>query len=194
MQTGVLDAANTILQLTRRDGNTNPTDSTPANLYSHPRRLQLGNDGLTFEEQKSHFTLWSFLNSPLLLGSDIANMGADLQALLLNSEITGLNQDRLGYPGRIAGNTDNGQAEVWAKKLAANGAVAAILFNKWNVTTNITVDFKLHLNLTTGAAVDVRDLWLQKNVGEKVTSGSWTTSVPSHGVVALKVSPSTTPT
>ena len=71
-------------------------------------QLQLGNDGLTAEEQKSHYTLWALMNSPLLLGTDITNMAVGLKALLLNAEIAGLNQDALGYPGRVALRLGNG--------------------------------------------------------------------------------------
>ena len=63
--------------------------------------LQLGNGGLSFEEQKSHYTLWAVMCSPLLLGTDITNMDDALKTLLLNKEIAALSQDPLGYPGHV---------------------------------------------------------------------------------------------
>ena len=151
--------------------------------------LQLGNDGLNVEEQKSHFTLWAFINSPLLLGSDITNLDKDVVALLLNVEITALNQDSLGYPGRVTGSAAGTTLEeVWEKKLAG-GAVAAVLFNKGDASSTMTVDFAKHLNISASAVVTVRDLWQQSDVGKNVKAGSWSASVPPHGVVVLKVTP-----
>ena len=151
-------------------------------------QLQLGNDGLTAEEQKSHYTLWALMNSPLLLGTDITNMAAGLKALLLNAEIAALNQDTLGYPGRVAlrlGNAGCGAntSEVWEKKLA-DGSLAAVLFNRCAQPANVTAVFAA-LNIS-WSAVAVRDLWAQRELGS--AAGGWSALVPPHGVVALRLS------
>jgi alpha-galactosidase len=36
--------------------------------------LEVGNGGLTFNEEISHFCLWSIMKAPLILGCDINNI------------------------------------------------------------------------------------------------------------------------
>ena len=144
--------------------------------------LQLGNDGLSFEEQKSHYTLWALMCSPLLLGSDITNMGLALKTLLLNREIATLNQDPLGYPGRIA-HVLSPTSEIWQKEMSG-GATAAVLFNKGSTPLNITLNFSV-LNISHSSRT-VRDLWARRTLGR--SASRWTALVQSHGVVALLLS------
>jgi alpha-galactosidase len=40
--------------------------------WNDPDMLQVGNGRLTIDEQKSHFSLWAALKSPLLLGFDVS--------------------------------------------------------------------------------------------------------------------------
>lgn len=40
--------------------------------WNDPDMLQVGNGQLTVDEQKSHFSLWAALKSPLLLGFDVS--------------------------------------------------------------------------------------------------------------------------
>jgi alpha-galactosidase len=35
--------------------------------------MEIGNDELTIEEQRTHFAAWTFLKSPILLGTDVSN-------------------------------------------------------------------------------------------------------------------------
>ena len=76
--------------------------------------------------------------------------------------------------------------EVWAKPLQA-GDVAAIFLNRSPRTQDITADWKT-LGLPAGKKVSVRDLWLGKNLAEGVTGSYTARAVPSHGVLAAKLS------
>ena len=64
--------------------------------------LQVGNVGLTPEEQKSHFSLWSIMSAPLLAGTDIEHASAATLAILTAKEIVEVNQD-LGIAGKLQG-------------------------------------------------------------------------------------------
>jgi len=33
--------------------------------------LEVGNEGLTFEEEKTHFALWAISKAPLIIGCDL---------------------------------------------------------------------------------------------------------------------------
>lgn len=55
-----------------------------------------GDSALTVTEQQSHFTLWSALKSPLVLGNDPRTMTNATLRILSNSEVISVNQDQLG--------------------------------------------------------------------------------------------------
>ncbi len=81
-----------------------------------------------------------------------------------------------------------GATEVWAGPLS-NQETVVVLFNRGEVEADITADFSLAgaPNPTTGSFA-VRDLWAHEDLG--IFQGSFTaTSVPPHGVVAVKLTP-----
>ena len=49
--------------------------------------VQVGNVGLTPEEQKSHFSLWAIMSAPLLAGTDIEHASAATLAILTAPEV-----------------------------------------------------------------------------------------------------------
>lgn len=59
-----------------------------------------GDAQLTETEQRSHFSLWSALKSPIVLGNDPRSMSAATRAILLNADVLAVNQDRLAAPVR----------------------------------------------------------------------------------------------
>jgi alpha-galactosidase len=36
--------------------------------------LEVGNGGMTIEEEKTHFALWCIAKSPLIIGTDLTNI------------------------------------------------------------------------------------------------------------------------
>ena len=56
----------------------------------------VGLTGCTEEEYKLHFSFWSFLSSPLMIGCDIRNMTEETKRILLNKDIIAINQDTAG--------------------------------------------------------------------------------------------------
>jgi len=150
--------------------------------YNDMDMLEVGR-GLTAEEDKSHFSMWCIMSSPLVLGNDMTTISQTTKNILTNKEAIAVNQDTTGLQAKIV--TDNGAGlQVWAKSL--NGKLsnerAVVLFNRSAIATSMTVKWK-DLNLI-GAAM-VRDLWLKSDVG--TLDSMYTATVPSHGVVMLKV-------
>ena len=68
--------------------------------WNDPDMLEIGNGGMTFEEEKIHFGLWCISKSPLLIGCDITNMSKETFEILTNPEVISINQDPLGIQGR----------------------------------------------------------------------------------------------
>ena len=101
-------------------------------------------------------------------------------AVLSNDEVIAIDQDPLGKQGR---KVLRGTTEVWAKNLAG-GDTAAMLLNRRDAPARIECSFAA-LGFEPGAAVTVRDLWAAADIG--VLTDAYTTEVPSHGVVLLRL-------
>jgi hypothetical protein len=104
-------------------------------------------------------------------------------AILTNPDIIAVDQDSLGAQGTVVA-TPSANLEIWSKPMAGTNTRAVALFNRTGSAASMTVQWST-IGIPTGAAT-VRDLWNQKDLGP--FTGSYTaSSVPSHGVVVLKV-------
>jgi alpha-galactosidase len=151
--------------------------------WNDPDMLEVGNGGMTTEENRSHFSLWALLAAPLLAGNDIANMSADTKQILLNKEVIAVDQDPLGIQGHRV--RKSGDLEVWSKQLA-DGGRAVILLNRGAATASISADWA-DIGYPPTVKATVRDLWAKKDMGK--FAANYTAQVPSHGVVMIRVNP-----
>lgn len=144
--------------------------------------LQVGR-GMSYEEDKTHFTMWCMLNSPLLAGNDLRYMSAETIAILTNKEIIALNQDPLVYQARRL--VDDGDLEVWAKPLIStmSGKVAVTLLNRSDKTETMTFNIDT-VGLDASEGYSYRNIWEQKDF-EKTNKDALSFEVPAHGVVVL---------
>jgi alpha-galactosidase len=108
--------------------------------WNDPDMLEVGNGGMTFDEYKTHFTLWSMLAAPLLAGNDLAAMTPETKLILMNKEIIAVNQDTLGQQATCY--RDNGDYQIWIKGLS-NNEKAVCLLNKSDEKKTVLVDFSL---------------------------------------------------
>ncbi len=138
--------------------------------WNDPDMLEVGNGGMTTEEYKTHFSLWCMLAAPLMAGNDLGKMSPETASILKNDEIIALDQDTLGKQGFCM--RDNGDYEIWIKKLAGNEK-AACLLNRGDEEKTVQVDFNVLLKANDGywnsdpyklADYKVRDLWDHKEV------------------------------
>lgn len=154
----------------------------------HPTRL-------TPNEQYSHVSLFSLLAGPILIGCPIEQLDAFTLNLLSNDEVIEVNQDPLGKSARLV--LEEQGVQVWLKQLE-DGAYAVGIFNtadfgktpasyfRWEdeQAANYTLDFnKLKLK----GLFNVRNVWTQKEVA--ANAKSFKATVPHHGVVLLKLTP-----
>ncbi|KAF9583617.1 hypothetical protein BGW38_009018 [Lunasporangiospora selenospora] len=97
------------------------------------------NEGLTFEEQRSQFGLWTIMASPLILSTDVKILSTSQIAYLTNPESISINQDPLGIQGRFARLTvDN---DVLVKPLANSSQRAVAILNKRSESSNVTIPY-----------------------------------------------------
>ena len=146
--------------------------------------LQVGR-GMSYEEDKTHFSMWCMLSSPLLAGNDLRQMSPQTISILTNKELIAINQDKLVYQARRL--LDIGDLEVWAKPLGStiSGQVAVALLNRSN--KEATISFAPDsLGLQAGKGYTIRNLWTKKDYplsSEKEVRFP----VAAHGVVVLKL-------
>mmetsp|Transcript_23050 Transcript_23050/g.17479 ORF Transcript_23050/g.17479 Transcript_23050/m.17479 type:complete len:126 (+) Transcript_23050:471-848(+) len=53
--------------------------------------LEVGNGGMTIEEEKSHFALWAIAKSPLIIGTDLTDLRKESLKVLKNEEVIAIN-------------------------------------------------------------------------------------------------------
>lgn len=149
--------------------------------WNDPDFLEVGNGGMTFDEQKSHFSLWALMAAPLMAGNDLTNMSEQTKSILLNRDVIAVDQDSVGRAGDRV--WQQGPLEIWARPLSG-GAIAVGLFNQLTSATHITVNLA---DLGIHSDAEAKDLWAHRRVG--ILHGSYTAVVPGHGVVMLRLQP-----
>ncbi|KAG8727244.1 hypothetical protein FRC11_013632 [Ceratobasidium sp. 423] len=142
--------------------------------------LEVGNSGMTVEEQKTHFAFWAAAKSPLLIGTTLARISTDALAILKNPRLLAVNQDSLGksigLQRRYAGDKD-----IWSGPLA-DGSTVVIVINWQNSARSLTFDLA-DIGASSANAVD---LWTGSSLGK--LTGSYTANIAAHGSFALKLS------
>lgn len=169
-----------------------------ADLWMHSRpghyndmdMLQVGR-GMSYEEDKAHFSMWSMMHSPLLLGNDLTNMSKETLKIITNKEIIALNQSPFVYQARRL--VDHGDLELWAKPLVStmSGEVAVALLNRSNKETDINLDLEV-IGIDAKEGYVMRDLWTKKNYPSN-SLPKRAFKVPARGVVVLKVTGTSLP-
>lgn len=145
--------------------------------------LQVGR-GMSFEEDKTHFSMWCMMASPLLAGNDLRTMTPETLTILTNNELIAINQDPLVYQARRL--RDEGDLEIWARPLKSelSGEVAVALLNRSDSEKSMRFDLSL-VGIDGSAGFSVKDCW--SGVEERTTGMSQSRVVPAHGVVILKL-------
>lgn len=147
--------------------------------------LQVGR-GMTETEDRTHFTMWCMMNSPLLAGNDLRAMTPETIAILTHPELIALNQDPLAYQARRL--RDDGNAELWAKPLGTidGGNIAVTLLNRDSQETSISFNLA-EIGIVAAEGYSVRDLWQRQDIdtASKLERRSFT--VPAHGAVVLRI-------
>jgi len=151
--------------------------------WNDPDMLEVGNGGMTTTEYRSHFSLWCILAAPLIAGNDIRSMSPEIAEILTDKEVIAVDQDQQGLQGRRV--KREGNLEVWAKQLA-DGSRAVALLNRGATEAKISVSWS-DIGYPDYLPASVRDLWAMKDLGK--STGSFSASVASHGVVMVKIKP-----
>ncbi len=166
--------------------------------------MEIGNGDLTIQEQRTHFAVWCFLKSPILLGTDVrpheplddfystlsllqlSNLNTTQLAIIKNTELLTFHQDpTIGKPAAPFTSSPSstsppefyvGQSSKGMHVFIVNtGAAASKSFNFADVPGLGSGSFKVH------------DMWTGADVG--TFAGSFTTTVDTHDTAAFLVTP-----
>lgn len=166
-----------------------------AGAWNDPDMLEVGNGKLTYEENKSHFTLWCMMAAPLILGNDVRTLlnsdgkvdeNNKILSIITNKNLIAIDQDKKGVQCRRM--KTNAISDVLVKPLE-NGDTAVCLFNKCPTAMNMMVSLNevaslSYTDLSVSADYSYCELWSGE---QAVTNDKITADVPSHGVKVFRV-------
>jgi alpha-galactosidase len=160
--------------------------------WNDPDMLEVGNGGMSFIEDRAHFTMWCMMAAPLMAGNDLRNMTDETKSILMNKEVIALDQDLLGYQGYRA--MTMGEIELWVKPLM-NGDFAICFFNRSDFAKDLNFPWQKHSfndigrpdkPLEFSLPWKVRDLWQKKDMG--TTREDLQVTLKPHDVVLYRLS------
>ena len=153
--------------------------------------MEVGN-GMTEAEDRSHFSLWAIMASPLIAGNDLRNMSETTRKILTNKEMIAINQDPLGIQAMKW--IDDGDIEVFIKPLDKS-EYALLFLNRADNEKNYVHDWafnemkddisKREMNFTKESFI-WKNLWSDAK-GD--TTSKLELTIPAHDVVVLRLSP-----
>jgi alpha-galactosidase len=149
--------------------------------WNDPDMLEVGNGGMSDTEYRTHFSLWSEMSAPLLIGSDIRTASPATLAILKNPDVIAVDQDPLGKQGTVL--SSSGGHVVMSRQLA-NGDRAVTLTNENGSAATLSTTASA-AGLPGASSYKLSNLWTK---AVSSTGGTISASVPAHGTVMYRVS------
>lgn len=128
----------------------------------------VGLQGCNDVQYKTHFSVWAFLGSPLMIGCDVRNMSEETKKILTNEEIIRINQDAAcRQPVRMTGIWEGEDMLIYARYLS-DGYIAIGCFNlsENKGMARLNLD-ELGLPYSTGKNLKLRELWTGEETSVK---------------------------
>ncbi|KAF7191907.1 putative alpha-galactosidase D [Pseudocercospora fuligena] len=141
--------------------------------------LEVGNPGMTADEQASHFAIWTYFKSALMVSTAVPSMSTATQNILQNKDLIAINQDSLGEPVKLVQRYTNDR-DVYAGSLS-NGDRAVLLLDQSNTARSLSINFT-DLGI---ASATVKNLWTGRTTTGQT---SYTAQVNAHGSLPLRLS------
>ena len=148
--------------------------------WNDPDMLEVGNEGMTEDEYRSHFSLWAMLAAPLMAGNDLRAMTDTTRDILVAPEVLAVDQDALGRQGRRVRRTDT--TEIWVRELVGD-SYAVLLLNRSETRANVRVLWE-ELGISGLRSARARDLWERADLG--VRDGWYERTLAPHACALVK--------
>ncbi len=130
--------------------------------WNDPDMMIVGLDGLSDAQNRSLFSLWCLMASPLIAGNDVRTMTRPTIDTLTNLEAIAVDQDPLGVQGRCV--WDDGNVSLWAGKPLFDGSRAALLFYQGRYRAEQKILWE-EIGFSAADSLYVRDLWKHETSG-----------------------------
>ena len=128
----------------------------------------VGLSGCNDTQYRTHFSIWAFMGSPLMIGCDIRSMNPATLDILTNDELIAINQDpACRQPYKLSAIWAGDDLITYAKQLA-NGDLAIGMFNlsEEKCIAHINMD-EFGLPLSTGQTLLLHDIWTKEDSSVK---------------------------
>jgi alpha-galactosidase len=141
--------------------------------------LEVGNQGMTFDEQATHFAAWAMLKSALMISTDVSSLSNEAVAVLQNKGLLAINQDSAVKPITLKQRWTSDR-DLWSGDLA-NGDIAVLVVDLSNARRTLS----LQLSQLGIQSATIKDLWSGQTTQN---AGSYSKQVNAHGSLALRLS------
>jgi hypothetical protein len=136
---------------------------------------------LSADEERSQMALWSMMAAPLILSTDVGALTAEELAIVGNTDVIAVDQDRLGEPGTVV--SRDAVKDILVRPLQ-NGDRAVAVFNRGESPISVNVPVTTAgFTAPAGCSYSVKNLWTGQ------TSGAISATVPRHGTAIFRVTP-----
>jgi len=160
--------------------------------WNDPDMLQVGNGGMTVNEDRAHFSMWCMLAAPLMAGNDLKNMSSQTHDILTNIDAIDIDQDTKGIQG-FKYKSEEG-LEIWLKPLSAGDWAVCFLNRSVDIKTidfdwiknKINDEFSKRILNASVETFKIKDVWTKKELGD--TQKPLKAVVLSHDVLLLRLS------
>ncbi|GAB3802744.1 hypothetical protein GCM10028798_20630 [Humibacter antri] len=122
-------------------------------FWNDPDMLEVGNGGMSDDEQRSHFALWAQLSAPLLIGCDLRSASPSTLRILGARGLIRVDQDVLGAAPAVIRSSPG---ELVLLKRLANGSWSLSITNLAPRLQRISVTAQ---ELGVGSRFTGKDLW-----------------------------------
>jgi alpha-galactosidase len=116
---------------------------------------------LTFEEYKTHFSIWAMFSSPLMLGCDVRSMTDETLAIVGNRDVIAINQDPLC--AQLFFSRSGSQEKFIACRLLDGGDIAIGVFNLSDTDLNVwsccLLLNEVGIDVSSKKTLHMRELW-----------------------------------
>ena len=162
------------------------------NHWNDPDMLEVGN-GMSYAEDKSHFSLWCMLAAPLAAGNDLRKMSPQTRQILTNKEMIDIDQDERGIAAFKMPLADS--LEMWVKPLKDN-ELALCFFNRTGGAKKLNLNWKDLYVTDSLSGLDVhfdkqiftlQDVWLK--TGSGLSDKKLQREIASHDVLVFRLRP-----
>jgi len=160
-------------------------DSVDFFAHNDMDMMEIGNGNLTTEEERTHFAVWSFMKSPILLGTDLARLSGEQLEIIKNKELIAFNQDKTVGKPAMPFTSSTTPPTVPPQFYSGHSSRGTHVFV---VNTNDTCS-TFHINFTDvpglgpSPVYNIHDMWTSRNLG--AFAGGYNVTLAAHDTAAL---------